>query len=389
MKNRLVTFLIFICLSLSLNATEITAGDYNLELLENNGTFRFSVRTADGPIDLISNTDPSTSGFYIYEKDSFYSLGSSLRYRETYVEKDLGGVFSWNSKNLSIVQEFALNSSGELKIDLTISNKTEEPLRTGLKFLLDSVFEIEHRFAVSVDGDTKPVDSEWEHSGDKTLDAWFSGVAGDQRKALKVIPLSPEPDRLIIGNWDRLDKADFYYSTVSGRNFSNPPYSIDDSAVLHLYSPEDVLPGNSLSFSILLKAVDTVDDLALLNKQESVASESVAVVTEPVLEPEPEPEPVAEVEEEKVEIPAEIETVKDDVAVEPVETAAADEQEEDDEPEGPGRVEKINQILETVGDISDIIALLANPGMITETNLSKLEKLIDDLEVQKINEDTE
>lgn len=385
MKSRLLFIITAFFFSLPISSSEITAGDYTLDLLENNGTFRFFVNTADGVVDLVSGTDPGTSGFFIYENDNFYSLGSSFRYRETYVEKDSGGVFSWNSKNLSIVQEYSINAIGELKVDLSISNKTEAPVRTGLKFLLDAAFEHEDRFAVYRKGEPQVVDSEWEALEGQMSEYWTSGILGENRKALKVSDFSPAPDRLIFGNWDRLVDADYYYNTVVGRNFSNPPYSINDSAVLHLYSPVDILPGNSISFSFLLKGINAVDNISALiddAPEEAIATAALVQEEHVVVESETQQDKSEEIEE-IAEAEEEVEKVQKEPIEEPVEELEPETETQDN------TLEMLTQMLETTGRISDIISLLSNPGMITDSNIKRLEELIDDLEELKLNEDTQ
>lgn len=427
--NHLTKALLFILFSCALYGNVVTLGGNKLDIRESSGRFKFYSEDDKGKeLSLISDGDPRTSSFSIFEDNAFYTLGDTFRFRRRFVEKDLGGIFTWESRNLKVVQEFELSYEGELKLSFNITNSSEAPLKTGLKILFDSAFEDDKRFVLSTGTDRKIINSEYEMDDAVQLEFIASGALSGKGKGLMIYPLSPDPNRLVLGNWDILDDADYYYRSVEGRNFNNPPYSINDSAILLLYSPRDVLPGNTVGFSLVLKVIDSVESPEQIPSpvkesaeapketvatEPSVVAESTAIEeTQNEVEQEPEPSaPVPETSEEpaveespeiseeeepsQVEEPAEVkpepeiatEEASEDITPQP---APSSEEKAEAKPPAESQVKTfIEQSLESVEDINDMIKSLSNPGMLTESNLSRLEELIDKLEKLNIDENTQ
>lgn len=419
LKINIAFLVIFLVFTVFINANEISYGGNKLEIRENSGRFRLYSNNNEGKeFSLLSDGDPRTSSFSVYEGNAFYTLGDTFRFKRRFSESDDGGEFTWESRKLFVVQEYSLSYEGELTISINITNTTESPIKTGLKILLDTDFEDEQRFVLSASGERKIVNSELEINDVESLEFLTSGALSDKDKALMVYPSGTIPNRIILGNWDKLDDADYYFRTVEGRDFNNPPYSINDSAVLLLYSPRDVLPGNTLGFSLVLKIIDSVASPELIPspikyvEAEEIPVEPVVTVTTGQPEtagtvPEEIPEDeVADIEEnipdEPVEevsgeppVEEEISSQKDPDPV-PAPEIASDpvvEQEPEalEEPEKliPLKKDFLDQSLESIGEISDIIELLSNPGMITDSSLAQLEELIENLEKLKADENTQ
>jgi hypothetical protein len=58
-----------------------------------------------------------------------------------------------------------------------------------------------------------------------------------------------------FANWKRLNDATWELQ-YNRRNFTNPPYSINDSAVSYVFNPQRLPAGESRVYSILLAAAD-------------------------------------------------------------------------------------------------------------------------------------
>lgn len=353
MKNNIFLFLIFF-LSLSLFALEIVVDDYKLEVFEEKGSFLFSVIKDGTEISLFSSANPGTTGFYIYENERFYSLESSRHFEETFTESENGAVISWQSDKINVLQEYTLLAGGELFVKTFISNISNSPVKVGYKVIIDTSYEEENRFVASINNEKMVINSEFENTNSNPVDFWTSG-------SLYFEPQIPVADRIIFGNWDRLNKGTYDYETVLGRNFDNPPYSINDGAVLQLYNPQILEAGSSVKYSFLLRAVSLIED----NVNNIVDSVDDSEAESPFDDTEEQTEPVA------------TEDNEDETADESISPPVEEQWD-------------VDESLKKVEDIKNLIELLKNPGMITDNNLKHLETLITELELlKKNNEDRE
>ncbi|WP_184743051.1 hypothetical protein [Spirochaeta isovalerica] len=236
----------------------------------------------------------------------------------------------------------------------SISNASETPVNTGLKILLDTVFEAENRFLFSEDEIQNYVNSEYEVESSKSFDYCISGLIDrDRKKALMVLVQNTSPDKIVAANWSRLNEADFQYRANIGRSFTSAPYSKNDSAIMFLYFPRNLLPGNTLAVSLILRAVDTAD-----------SQDSVSINL-------------------KDESPESTETQTISTTVNEVETSEASETLQQNQ--RGGKKTFLVQSLVKIKQIRDIIDSLSNPGMLTDSTLDYLEKLMEELE--KLNAD--
>lgn len=329
-----------------------------LNLNEENGNFRLSdIQNVESVVYFFSDSDPSTSGLYIYEDNEFYSLSASLRYKGTFSPMENGGVYTWTSKKLAVIEKITLETDGFLHMETSITNISEVSVRSGLKLLIDTSSR-ENTYTYEIPGTSLPVSAEWENSANDEAVQWEADIAGTERRLVFQSDVEG-PERTIIANWDRLEDSGYSYKSVPGRNFSNAPYSINDSAVLELFGPSDILPGNSLVFSFRLGSpIDSV-----------IASEDAIVQTA--------------VSEESPEDPAEPETLLEKTGPVEVQELPAEEQ------SSGSHLQLIDRKLETMHQISVIMEMLSRPGMITDSNISRLEELIDELEVTDSDENRE
>ena len=420
-RNLLFLLLILIIISPLIGEVVETNG-YKLELIENTGRFKFYKKNEDGKyIPLFSLSDARTSSFSIYQDNGFYTLGDTFKFKRDFTASSKGGVFDWTSKELFVEQSYNLDSDGFLEIDLSITNISTQPISVGMKFVLDTGFEDEDYFYLKTDTDSIIIETEYEIENPENENYWTSGVRNTDGASLMSIPTTTNPSRIIFGNWDLLDDADFYFRTASSRSYNNPPYSINDNAVLYLYSPKHVLPQNSLNYQIVFRAIGNVENHNELFFEKKYISEEVApVVTDLVEEssqlPEKEEEiipqiedpvllseeVIQDIEEEKESVEAvseqepasvvepEIPSVdkteipEKEIIIEP-EEILSDTKEVQVNPVVPDDRTVINQ-MSTIQEIQSIIETISKPGIISEENLSALEDLIKRLEALKLNE---
>lgn len=405
-QNKISIFLFLFFSSLLFSST-VEINGYKLEIKESSGRFVFSMKNGDGEyISVFSDDDSRTSSFSIFEENGFYTLGETFRYRNHFEETSDGGIFYWTSKNLNIKQIYSLDSEGFLSINFYIMNISKDTKSVGIKLLIDTAFEQDDHFYLKQNNGSLEIETEFEVEDPDKVQYWTSGVRNSKGASFMMIPTKRNPSRIIFGNWDLLDDADYYYRTASGRDFNNPPYSINDSAVVYFYSPDDVLSQNGLELSLCLRAIKTVENHnEIVFREKSVEPESipeiVAVDEEVEIIPEPELLPVVKTIEEAeplvIEAPEEeSESLKEEEAI-PVTAEEPEEEIVSQEPESlePEETEVIiqlekNQILEkkinTVSEISTIIETLSKPGIIDQNYLFELEAMINKLEEIDIDE---
>lgn len=347
-KTEKFIIILFLFFSFSLFPKTVESENYRLEINENTGIFRFaSTVNGDEYLYLFSDKTPETTSISVFEDKSFYPIGDSSHFQLTFTGDEYGGIILAKSDKLSVQEEIHFVGKGVVKIELSIKNTSQAVVRSGLKFLLDNCFEVNDRFLIDHQGTISKVNSEWEDENVQQLNSWTA-------THIEFTPIDKNPERLITGNWQRLNEAGYSFGAVPGRNFNNHPYGRNDSAILHLYGPEDILPGNSLHYAFQLKAVG-------FNEQpENTESPAIEEKTkeQPIETPETETE-VQKPQEEKTDISSD----KTD--------------------------DSITQSLETIGKISTIIDMLYKPGMVTDSNMDTLEDLIKDLEEKKSDENTQ
>ncbi|MBI9100394.1 MAG: hypothetical protein JEY91_18060, partial [Spirochaetaceae bacterium] len=379
---------------------------YKLEINEKNGMFSFFKMNSNGEYISVVDDDSSNSRISIYDNNGFYALGDTFRYRRVFKETDNGGIFYWTSREITVEETIALDVDGYLKIDFSITNTSTKAKSIGLKILLDTTFESEDSFYLKQFLGDEDINSEYEVDNPENLLFWTSGIRNDKGAALMSFATDSTPSRILFGNWDILNDADYYYRAVAGRNFNNPPYSINDAAVLYLYSPKDILPQNNLTITVVFRAVTTVSnhDEIIFNglsaesiivpdeketeapvqpvsqpraQQNPITEEKVMPVKETEKEPEVEEIPLSEDTPEIVEKEKEVPEIVDGE----IESSVSEKSETD------VGTELLLKKLEIVDEIQDIIETLSLPGILWDENLSLLEDLIKKLEEIDSNED--
>jgi len=374
-------------------------------LKERSGRFKFFKKNNDDKfISLFSDSDSRTSTFSIFENDGFYNLGDTFRYKKNFTELEDGGIFHWTSKELFIEQKFSLDTDGFLEISFLITNISTASKSVGMKFILDTDYENEDHFYLMSENTGQVIESEFEIDNPEKIQYWTSAARNTKGAALMSIYTETVPSRVIFGNWDLLDDADYYYNSVKGRAFNNPPYSINDNAVLYLYSPEDLEPQKSIKIEFLFRAIDSVENLNdIIFKKKEVELEVLIIDEEPpveeqipeietsetkppeVIELEKEEEIIPEIEPEPVIVTEEVPDVIPPIEAPQVEIPAEETEKEPIE-EIQITEDPVTEQLNNIKEIKDIIESISRPGIITEENLSELENLINKLEDIGIDE---
>jgi hypothetical protein len=65
-----------------------------------------------------------------------------------------------------------------------------------------------------------------------------------------------KPDSIVFANWKRLNESSWSYDVNASRSFSNPPYSINDSAIALYFDPEALQPGDERLINLVFGSYD-------------------------------------------------------------------------------------------------------------------------------------
>lgn len=258
------TLFVLLCLSLSavsLAALELSQGNLILQVYENTG--RFSLYQGDSesrsrPQALFVDQDPRTSFSSVLINNRAYRLGETSVFRLVTEATGSSIVLRWESEVARVTQTFSFASDPAdpaftyLRMDVAFYNISMGDIDIGYRFTLDT--NLGERGGPHFASNTgRTIDSETvlfpARDGDKYL------VSGNERASLmisiKTDGLFP-PDSIHIANWKRLSDAPWKATHLSGRNFNNMPYSVNDSALSFYYNHRLLARGEERSYVILM-----------------------------------------------------------------------------------------------------------------------------------------
>ena len=242
-------------------ALELNNGAIRLSLNERTGSFALGYRIPGQaePLSLLFPQDPRTTYFSLAINNQILTPGDSFEFTRTLERRGGGARFRWQSKRLEILQDFdflassSSSASNGIALRITITNISDQRLSVGMRYLLDTYLgeNSGHHFST---------DTDHEITGETEIhptppDYLLSPVGKRKNDGLMVMLSSPgltRPDRVVLANWKRLSDASWNYTVNRSRNFSLPPYSINDSAAALYYEPARLAPGESRTIVLAL-----------------------------------------------------------------------------------------------------------------------------------------
>ena len=242
---------------------------------------------------LFLDEDPRTSVMNVLVDNKIYRIGDHYDFKGRAELFSNGIRFIWESKTLQISQEFIPIVSNTkpledgVKITLSVENISEQDLVVGVRLLFDTYLGEDKNLHFKTDTISK-IERELTIAKDNMAQYWLSPVPDKQEElGLQCITAGEgitSPDKIVFANWKRLDDSSWDYETSSSRNFTRPPYSFNDSAVVHYYDPQNIPQGtvrkivmvmgnyNASGYDISGKKT-TGDINTLLQQAETVTSE--------------------------------------------------------------------------------------------------------------------
>jgi hypothetical protein len=140
-------------------------------------------------------------------------------------------------------------------MDITVINIGLVDREVGLRYLFDTYLgETDSRHFYTAE--REEIDRELTLVGGQTEKYWISANESLGLQVMTDVQGVTVPDKVVFANWKRLDDAAWDYETSSARNFNLLPYSINDSAVAHYYSPVKLGPNERYTVTIVMGAAN-------------------------------------------------------------------------------------------------------------------------------------
>ncbi|MDR2786722.1 MAG: hypothetical protein LBB83_12505 [Treponema sp.] len=246
------------------------AADYidgRIKLTLNESTGRFSLyyltdRAVNRFEPLFSDQDPRTSSLSIMINERVYRLGEAPSFTARIGGTQANPSLVFESPGMVVTEEFSflsLNRQSEttgVRVNIRLENRGNRASTIGARLIIDTKLgesantNVDH-YTTSDRGIRSEtlLDQKWP-------DKWWisrnnsCGLMGSISTGY-----STAADFVHFANWKRLNDATWELQ-YNRRNFTNPPYSINDSAVSYVFNPQRLPAGESRVYSILLAAAD-------------------------------------------------------------------------------------------------------------------------------------
>ena len=263
MFKRIAAPVLLIFFSIALNAADIDNGRIKISFEEKYRAVTFSYLKELGGknyLPLIFAEDPRTTQFNLLVNNQIFNVAENFDFEPSFENLGKSGRYTWRSKQLEIVQEVSFLSSANapladgVMVKFTIKNISSQRLAVGLRYLIDTYLG-EGKESHFLNDYALPINHEIGFTSTSAPKYILSPYNNSPDKGLMIMLRSPGvtlPDSVVCANWKRLSDSAWDYSVNTSRNFSRPPYSINDSAVLLNYEPKPLTPGAERSIVLAL-----------------------------------------------------------------------------------------------------------------------------------------
>lgn len=252
MRALLATLVLCFMGRVPLSALDVADGRIRLTLHEGIGRFSISCQTKGSAgtfVPFLAAQDPRTSTLSIVVGNHVYRMGESSDFVESVEKTATGARFIWKSTFLQVTETFTFISSAAssltngVRIDLSLKNLSEQEISVGVRYLFDTYLGESSFVHFKTDTLSQLTHELTLTAADKPL-YWESPLAGDSEDFGFEVMASGQgittPDKIVFANWKRLSDASWSYDTSAVRNFSQLPYSVNDSAVSQYYDPRPI-----------------------------------------------------------------------------------------------------------------------------------------------------
>jgi hypothetical protein len=264
MKKRFLLIAVFCFLGFSgFYAAEYKEGRIRLELHEDIGRFSLyymADASVESYLPFFTAKDPRSSFLSLQVNNQNYRMGE-----DTAFSTRLGGTSSnpalvFESSFVTVTEEFTFIRTSSspvangVRITITVANKTGQPVRAGIRFLMDTILgekEAAHFFS-----DKRQINNETLIDSSSDDSYWVSGDKNFAVMGSISTFGNTRPSFVHFANWKRFNDAGWEFSYVKGRDFNLLPFSIGDSAVCYFFEPELISAGENRTITIMLAVKD-------------------------------------------------------------------------------------------------------------------------------------
>jgi hypothetical protein len=246
------------------------AADYingRIKLTLNENTGRFSLyyladKAANRFEPLFSGRDPGTSSLSIMINERVYKLGETPSFTARIGGGPANPALVFEAPGITVTEGFtfiSLNGQSEttgVMMNIRIENRESRASNVGVRLIIDTMLgESAGTSAGHYTTSDRDIRSET-LLDQKWPDKWWISRGGSYGLMGSInTAYSTAADFVHFANWKRLNDAAWELQ-YNRRNFTNPPYSINDSAVSYVFNPRLLSAGESRIYSILLAAAD-------------------------------------------------------------------------------------------------------------------------------------
>jgi hypothetical protein len=272
-------------------AAEYTDGRIKLALDEKTGCFSLyylTDRASEHFEPLFSGQDNRTSSLSVRINERIYRLGEASSFTTRIGGTRANPALIFESEGMIVTEEFTfLSVSGQpetsgVRLNIRIENKGSRASNVGVRLIIDTnLGESANTNADHFTTDERGIGSEALFDAKWPDKWWFSrsssyGLMGSINTAY-----STAADYVHFANWKRLNDSSWELM-YSRRNFTNPPYSINDSAVSYVFNPRRLSTGEARNYTILLAAADENGFAQVAFKQDAASARTAAASGNPV-----------------------------------------------------------------------------------------------------------
>lgn len=275
---RLLLVLLVLLTVLPLGALEVSRGRIRIITDPRRGTVILSVADSlDNPrwVPLTWSRDPATTFMTLRVDGQILDLlpGNHFRLNVQEEPNGLAMNYSGNRVNATVRYEFLTSRFSSIadgvRITVEVTNRTDKPLSWDLRYLIDTY--------LGEGGGHFLVDNVWQSREFRLLGraatSWISARNESDPQVGLLFWLGEgvtAPNRTVFANWKRLRDSPWDHVFSEGREFSQPPYSFNDSAVAVFYEGLSLQPGSSQAVVMAIANVSARDLLGARIGTESV-----------------------------------------------------------------------------------------------------------------------
>ncbi|MDR0453132.1 MAG: hypothetical protein LBH15_08820 [Treponema sp.] len=244
-------------------AADYTDGRIKLTLDEDTGRFTlyYLTDTASRRFEpLFSEQDNRTSSLSIRINERVYKLGETTFFTTRIGGTQTNPAFIFESAGMVVTEEFAfisVNGQPEttgVRLNVRLENRGGRASNVGARLIIDTSLG-ENASADHFSTDERGIGSEALFDAKWPDKWWVSRNSSYGLMGSINTDYSTAADYVHFANWKRLSDSSWEL-VYNRRNFTNPPYSINDSAVSYVFNPRRLSAGESINYTILLAAAD-------------------------------------------------------------------------------------------------------------------------------------